>query len=123
MRHRTKPPAQLARKVLGGSGVKLEFLRERVFHLDEDAAHDDDLHERLCEEYSAEFDRLKAELSKTYGKPLRAGSTNTRLVPLNGVFRYAVWKVRKRHLFIAAAREDRECPMWLVLGATSGGTA
>ena len=103
--------------------MKLEFLRERVFHLDETAAHDDELHEKLCEEYSADVDRLKAELSKTYGKPLRAGSSTTRLVPLNGVFRYAVWKVGKRHLFIAAAREDRECPMWLVLGATPGGAA
>ena len=61
--------------------------------------------------------------SKIYGKPLRAGNTNTKLIPLNGVFRYATWRIGKRQLFVAAAREDRECPMWVVLGATSGGAA
>ena len=59
----------------------------------------------------------------TYGKPLRTGRSNTRLIPINGVFRYAVWEVGKRRLFVAAAREDRECPMELVLGAAPGRVA
>ena len=122
MRHRTKSPRRtkspgpLAREFLRAGDEKLELLREHDFGDDEVAQHDDELHEKLCEEFSAEVDRLKDELSREYGKPLRAGSADTRLVPLNGVFRYAVWRVGGKRLYVAASREERECPVVLVLG-------
>ena len=65
MRRRAKPTLPLARKLLRAKGDKLEFLRERTFHLDEEAAHDDELHERLCKEYSADVDRLTATAQLT----------------------------------------------------------
>jgi hypothetical protein len=111
-----KSPAQLARQFLRASDEKIEWLREHDFGDDEVAQHDDGLHEELCEEFSAEVDRLKEELSKTYGKPLRAGSADSRLVPVNGVFRYAVWRVGGKRLYVVASREERECPVVLVLG-------
>jgi hypothetical protein len=119
MRRRTRSPTQLARDFLRAGDDKMECLREHDFGDDEVAQHDDELHERLCEEFSAEVDRLKEELSGTYGKPLRTGSADTPLVPLNGVFRYAVWRVGAKRLYVAASREERECPVVLVLGTVA----
>jgi hypothetical protein len=40
-------------------------------------------------------------------------------MPLNGVFRFAIWKVKGKHLFVAAHHEDRGIPIVLVLGTVS----
>ena len=42
---------------------------------------------------------------------------DARVVPLNGVFRFAVWEVGERFLFAAAAHEDRGVPILLILGS------
>src|SRR4051812_40523640 len=109
MRPHTTSPTKLAAKLLKVGRTGAELLQVRDFKTDE-AQHDDDLHARVCAEFSAEVDRLKEELSKKYGKPWRTGSKDTRLVPGGGVVRYAVWRVGKMRLHVCAAREDREVP-------------
>ncbi len=119
MRKKTISVTKLAQKLLQKGRDDLELLREHAFK-DDEAMHDDELHERLCGEFSAEVDRVNDELSKLYGKPDRTGATDNKLIPLNGVVRYAAWRVGKARLFVAAAREERECPFLLVLGVAVG---
>ena len=44
-------------------------------------------------------------------------------IPLNGVFRFAVWPVGDKQLFAAAAHEDRGVPILLMLGTADGDVA
>ena len=48
--------------------------------------------------------------------PLGGGDDGHSVVPLCGVFRFAVWERDGRHLYLAAAHEDRELPYLLVMG-------
>lgn len=97
----------------------LEELRIHEFD-DDEAAHDDETIEKLYAEFSAEFDRVEAALSKKYGKPSRTGKEDDDVIPLNGVFRFAIWPVGEKQLFAAAAHEDRGVPILLILGTTDG---
>ena len=106
---------QLARKLLTKDEDGLEELRAHDF-LDDESAHDDELTERLYVEFSADVEGVQAELSKEYGLPARKGKSDTRLIPLNGVFRYAIWHVADKKLFVAAHHEDRGIPIVLWLG-------
>ena len=105
---------KLAQKLLKKDGDSLEMLRMHDFP-DDESAHDDELTERLYGEFSAEVENIQTELSKEYG-PARKGKSDTPAVPLNGVFRYAIWKAAPRRLFIAAHHEDRGVPIILWLG-------
>lgn len=118
---KTASVAKLARKLLQASGEQTELLRMHDFKTDV-ASHDDDLHDRLCLEFSSEVDQAARELSKAYGRPFRTGAKDCDLIPVNGVVRYAVWKLGARRLFVAAAREEREVPFLLLLGVISGDT-
>ena|SRR5688572_670488 len=109
----------LAKELLAGDAGSLEELRIHEFE-DDEAAHDDDAIEKLYEEFSAEFDGVKTELTKTYGEPSRSGKEDDEVIPLNGVFRYAVWSVGDKQLFTAAAHEDRGVPILLMLGTAEG---
>jgi hypothetical protein len=108
-------PTYLARELLDQAPGGLEELRVEEFP-DDESAHDDNLHDRLHAEFSADFDRVQAELARTYGEPLRTGSEDDALIPLNGIFRFALWEVDDTILFAAAAHEDRDCPLLLMLG-------
>ena len=105
----------LAIELLGGRPGSLKELRIHEF-TDDESAHEDDLMERLYAGFSAEFDRVEKELTEEYGLPLRAGREDDKLIPLNGVFRFAVWKVGDRKLFAVASHEDRGAPILLMLG-------
>jgi hypothetical protein len=111
----SKSPTVLAKELLEGDAGGLEELRIHEFTNDE-SAHDDELTERLYAEFSAEFERVQTELTKPYGPPSRTGQTDDEVIPLNGVFRFAVWPVGDRQLFAAAAHEDRGVPILLMLG-------
>jgi hypothetical protein len=113
------PPTRLARELVDRGPGGLEELRVHEFP-DDKSAHDDALHSRLHAEFSAEFDRVQAELARTYGEPLRSGAEDDDLIPLNGVFRFALWEVGDMVLFAAAAHEDRDCPLLLMLGTSDG---
>jgi hypothetical protein len=110
-----KSPTSLARELIERESGGLDELRVHEF-TDDESAHDDDLTEKLYAEFLAEFDRAQAELTKTYGEPSRAGTDEDEIIPLNGVFRFAVWEVGDKLLFAAAAHEDRGCPIVLMLG-------
>lgn len=110
-----KSATALARELLDAGPGGLEELRVHVFD-DDEAAHDDAATERLYAELAAEFDRYVAELTQEYGPPDRRGEEDDDAVPLNGVFRFAVWSVGDQELFAAAAHEDRGVPVLLMLG-------
>ncbi|MDR2880543.1 MAG: hypothetical protein LBV29_01390 [Azoarcus sp.] len=105
----------LARQLLEADPGDLEEWRIHVFE-DDESAHDDALTEKLYAEFSAEFARVQAELAAQYGAPARTGEEDDDLIPLNGVFRFAIWLVGDRQLFVAAAHEDRGVPILLMLG-------
>jgi len=109
-----KRALQLAPKLLK-KGEGLEELRLYEFDGDEEA-HDDELTERLYDEFSAEAERVREALTKKYGQPSRAGTSGDRAVKLNGVFRYALWDVEGSRLFVAAHHEDRGVPVILWIG-------
>lgn len=110
-----KSATTLASELLEGDAGALEELRIHEFK-DDDEAHDDEAVEKLYADFASQFDRVEAELSKRYGKPSRTGKEDDEIIPLNGVFRFAVWPVGDKQLFVAAAHEDRGVPILLMLG-------
>jgi hypothetical protein len=110
-----KSATALAKELLEAGPGGLEEKRIHEFEDDEEA-HDDEATERLYAEFSAEFDRIVAALTKQYGQPSRMGKKDDKVIPLNGVFRFAVWSVGDQELFAAAAHEDRGVPILLMLG-------
>src|SRR5262245_15733628 len=114
--NRPRSAVALARALLKKDEDELlEELRMHDFP-DNESAHDDELTERLHAEFTAEVGRVQAELSKEYGPPSRKGKADTRFIPLNGVFCYAIWQVAGRQLFVAAHHEDRGVPIVLWIG-------
>ncbi len=79
-------------------------------------AHDDDRIEELYVEFSADVETIQDALTAELGPPKHKGKSNHKFIPLNGVFRYALWEVGDKHLFVAAHHEDREIPIILALG-------
>jgi hypothetical protein len=114
-----KSPTSLASELVERGPGELEELRVQEF-ADDESAHDDALHEKLHAEFSTAFDDVQAELTRAYGEPLRTGAEDDELIPLNGIFRLALWDLGDITLFAAAAHEDRGCPMLLMLGTTTG---
>jgi hypothetical protein len=117
-----KSATALATELLEGDPGGLEELRIHEF-TDDEEAHDDDAIDKLYEDFSSEFERIVTTLSKEYGKPSRTGKEDDDVIPLNGVFRFAVWTVGDRQLFAAAAHEDRGVPVLLMLGTAEGDVA
>jgi len=97
---------KLAQKLLKKDEDGLEMLRMHDFP-DDESAHDDEFTEGLHAEFSAEIEGVQAELSKEFGSSSRKGKTDTKIMPLNGVFRYAKWQVGGKQLFVAAHQEVR----------------
>lgn len=109
-----KSVSALAKKALAAGKGAMEEVRIHVFEDDEEA-HDEEAVEKLHADFAKQFDKSVATLSKEYGQPKRTGQKDDRAIPLNGVFRFAIWKVGKLELY-AAAHEDREIPIILMLG-------
>jgi hypothetical protein len=112
----------LARELIEGDPGGLEELRIHEF-TDDESAHNDELVERLYAEFSTDFYRVQAELTDTYGEPSRVGERDDAVVPLNGVFQFAVWEIGDRLLFAAAAHEDRGVPILLMVGTADADVA
>lgn len=111
-------PTSLTQKLIEGGPGGLQDLRVHEFP-DDESTHDDDLNGRLHAELSAEFDRVQTQLSESFGAPSRVGEEDDDVIPLNGVFRFAVWDVGDTLLFAAAAHEDRGVP--ILIDAWYGG--
>jgi hypothetical protein len=114
-----KSATTLATELLEGDAGGLEELRIHEF-TDDEEADDDEAIEKLYADFSAEFDRVEAALTRRYGKPSRTGKEDDDVIPLNGVFRFAIWSVDDKQLFAAAAHEDRGVPILLMLGTADG---
>ena len=110
-----KSATALAKQLLADDPGGMEELRVRTFE-DDAEAHDDELTEQLYDEFSAEFDRVVAALAKKYGPPERTGKKDHKLIPLNGVFRFAIWSIDGQQLYVAAAHEDTGVPIILMIG-------
>lgn len=110
--------AELLRRDPGG----LEELRLHAF-ADDNEAHDDGQIEKLYLDFAEEFDRVEAALTEQYGRPSRTGDEHHDIIPLSGIFRFAIWLVGDRQLFAAAAHEDRELPILLMLGTVDASFA
>jgi len=104
----------VARKVLSSPAGEIAELWVRPFE-DGTSAHDDALQERLDTDFTVAFDEARSQLAAVFGPPVRVGEDDE-IVPLCGVFRFAVWSVGDREMWLAAAHEDRECPFLLLLG-------
>jgi hypothetical protein len=113
-----KSAIKLAAKFLKDAEDCLDALKIHDFP-DDESAHDDELTDHLHTKFSGEVDRIQAELSKQYGPPSRTGKKDDKDIPANGVFRFAVWKVGKKQLFVAAHHEDRGVPIVLILGTVA----
>lgn len=110
-----KTPKALAKALLEGDPGGLEELCIHEF-ADDESAHDDAGLEKLYADFSAELERAQKELTKIYGEPARTGESDDEIIPLGGVFRFAVWEVEEAQLFIAASHEDRGVPILLMIG-------
>ncbi len=110
-----KSVTSLAKKALAAGKGAMEEVRIHVFE-DDMEAHDEEAVEKLHADFAKRFDRTVATLAKEYGQPVRTGQKDDRSIPLNGVFRFAIWKVGKLELYVAAAHEDTEVPIILMLG-------
>jgi hypothetical protein len=110
-----KSATALAKELLDGDPGGLEELRIHEF-TDDEEAHDDERTEKLYAEFSSELERAQKELMTVYGEPSQVGESDNEIIPLNGVFRYAVWEVEGSQLFIAASHEDRGVPVLLMMG-------
>jgi hypothetical protein len=108
---------RLARKLLKSEKDGIESVQTYIFPDDDDGpAHDDQLQNRLAKDFQSALKHVQRELSKAYGKPLRTGVKRDRLLPLSGVFGFAIWKIDGRLLWAAVEHEDRELPYVLSLG-------
>jgi hypothetical protein len=108
-----------ARKLLRARKAVWEELEHEGFQNDR-AAHDDDLHEQLRRKFIRRLKAIQKRLAAQFGSPVETGADDQSRVPLNGVFRYAIWNVSARQLFLAAHHEDRELPYAIVLGTIAG---
>jgi hypothetical protein len=108
-------PISLAQGVISAGPGTMQELRIHEFVNDE-AAHDDEAIKDLYLEFSVNFDQMQTELSEEFGNPCETGSEDTGDIPLSGVFRYAKWEVGGQRLYMAAAHEDRELPILLMIG-------
>jgi len=118
----SKSATTLANELLEAEVGGLEELRIHEF-TDDEAAHDDELTDRLHADFSAEFDRVQAELSGRYGAPSRTGQEDDEVIPLNGVFRSRCGKSVTGSFSRRLAHEDRGVPILLMLGTAEGDVA
>jgi hypothetical protein len=109
----------LAAQLLSRDGIK--SLRRIDDVPDEDADDDNGEAAKLFASMSGDFDRVEAILTQHYGEPSRTGTCNDDIIPMHGVFRFAVWPVGEKQLFAAALQETRGYPIELVLGTSNIG--
>jgi hypothetical protein len=112
-----KTAINLANDLLGREKASLEDLEIHRFRKDAEA-HDDEAIQRLYDDFEGKFMRAQSELSAKYGQPVRTGDQYEKdiHIPLNGIIRFAIWKVESKPLYLAFTHEDRGLPILLMLG-------
>jgi hypothetical protein len=108
---------RLTRKLLRSEVDGIEPVQTYMFPGDDDRpAHDDQLQDRLTKDFQSALKSVQKELSKAFGKPLRSGFKSDRVIPLSGVFGFAIWNAEGRQVWAAVEHEDRELPYLLSVG-------
>jgi hypothetical protein len=102
-----------ARKLMEVSEPGVEQLRAYASTPSESASD-----ESIRKVLAASLDVAQTELSSLFGPPRRVGNADDGLIPLWGVFRFAIWQIGVRLLYLAAQREDEDSPPHLMIGAT-----
>lgn len=103
------------RKMLRSKKTAREDLEVESFRNDA-AAHDHRLRERLRRKFIKRLKAIQTKLTAEFGAPAETGDDDHDRIPVNGVFQYALWKVKGKELYLAASHEDVELPYALVLG-------
>jgi hypothetical protein len=125
MRHTAKPVVDTARRLLAAGQDDMDDvgLYQFDFSKGDAEAHDDARQDGLRREFIADCEAAIAELTAAFGPPHEIGDDDIDVVPLNGVFKFAVWELAGQKLYVAAVHEDRECPYLLMLGTAVGDVA
>lgn len=116
-RKRRRNAVDLAQQLLQSTRSSAKSVLIFEFH-DEEDSHDDEFQEAAHDHFSRQYGESQEELIAVYGDPIKTGDNDHSMIPLSGVFRYAIWDLGSRKLFLALAHEDRETPLWLKLGVT-----
>jgi|GEM_PF-4238117 len=116
-RKRRRNVADLAQQSLQSTRSSAKSVLNFEFH-DEEDSHDDEFQEAAHDHFSRQYGESQEELIAVYGDPIETGDNDHSMIPLSGVFQYAIWDLGSRKLFLAVAHEDRETPLWLQLGVT-----
>jgi hypothetical protein len=112
----TPNPVAAAQSCLLESAEPIAVLRIHEF-ADDSEAHDDVLQGSLRQAFEAAFSEAVASLEAAFGPSVELlDGPDTECIPLCGVFCAAAWEVNGQRLFLAAAHEDRETPLLLVVG-------
>ena len=113
-----KSATNLACELLSRADDALEDLEIHQFR-DGAETHDDEGMQELYANFEAMFERARSELSTSCGQPVRTGNDYDEDIPLNGIVRFAIWKIESKLLYLAFAHEDRELSILLMLGTVS----
>jgi len=111
----TTDPVKAAQSCLAGSDPVALL---RIYQFEDDVeAHDDALQKRLRSDFSESFFEVANVLDGAFGPRTELDvEDDLEMIPLCGVFHAASWNVDGTGLFLAAAHEDRETPLLLIVG-------
>lgn len=107
----------IAQRLLAAAPGNLEELWIRQF-TDDIEAHDDCLQSQLVHDFQSAFDMVTEDLTREFGRPSLVGIDECDIIPACGVFRFSLWKIDSRQLYLFAAHQDRELPFLRMLGTT-----
>ena len=89
-----------------------------LHHFDEIDAHDLKLLKQTKARFQRRLQRQVTKLEKEFGEPAERGNDQHPDIPVNGVFRYALWREGGKTLYVAASHEDIGLPCVLTLGVS-----
>lgn len=89
-----------------------------IQHFDEADAHNLKLLEQTKARFQRRLQRQVTQLEKEFGEPAERGTDQHPDIPVNGVFRYALWREGGKTLYVAASHEDIGLPCVLTLGVS-----
>ena len=87
-------------------------------HFDEADAHNLKLLEQTKARFEKRLQQQVRKLAKEFGEPAERGNDQHPSIPVNGVFRYALWLDGRKTLYLAASHEDIGLPCVLTLGVS-----
>ena len=108
-----KSATNLAHKLLSRADDAIEDLEIHQFRDDAESLDDEGM-QRLYANFEAMFEGARSELSASYGQPVRTGADYDGDISLNGIVRFAIWKIEGKLLYVAFAHEDHTASPYLL---------